>query len=1107
MSCYSISDATDKSQTTTGTMEPLQIEQIGYVSTGNVSARTDTMTNVNNTLDIDTLHNWVASESSVTITNLKRLYAVNGSLDDGIPGVNVKPNGTVSYYPFGWTSDSQATIPDTIQKSAFIQGLNSIAMLENEGNLLGTGANTRFQHASGTIITWSQIINNRPYSEDFVLILDFMYVNGPLDPTLSDAISLEIWIDGTRYWNQSLPQLASRDIWQSSGAVNINIPSAPDSFEFDVRLAINADLSLYPADYGFIDSNYLTVHIDNIVFTGNTSPDPEQVDLTFYSGDGTAPITGSFGVGTASITNSSYWDVSTLPISFDSNVSVSFDYSVRLLNHRFTESSLTTDILQLGVSYSIESGASGSFEMYTYLGTYGLYADQVLNIFHPKDWGNFTVQDPFLSDVSSSCTIEPEALIIPDSLLDRLGWWKITCDAPNYAKSSIVERYEYGLTDWVNETDFHSNELGRLSVTLGTDTETPFLSEPVNFTWALANSSTWYESSDISGMNGNTSSSPVTFGPTNTSAGVWEVSYHWSNGTELAFGSETFVLHHLALLESVYSDTIDTILGNTVSVYLRFLDAENGLYILNNGATVVGNWSSGDIIFLPDIVKNWWQADFDTSDLDPGDYTIRIMSAAPYYETDPLLITIKAQSLANLASPSGPLTPLIYGRQYNYDFFYSMSHNGTGIEGAFVNLTEDGAQWALIEDSGNGHYDLSILPLAIGDFSIRLTFSKVGYEMETHVVSFLVDPVPIEIESITSLVGLEQTPLDIEIHIIESDTGNPVSGANVTLGVYRPGGALYVGDVMAETSPGTYTLTIMMPISDSGTYTVRILVEKENYLMTQSFSAALVPTFDSNTRLFQTLLKYSWQIGIVAVIFVAVVAGQRTRSRKSKRRHLTAVEIKHRFNDANNILGFIVLHKQSGVPIYSKIFKGGFEEGMLSAFITAIMHFRSGFENGGESDQYKVIPISEVVRVVPTGNLVCAFITVTSPSSEQEAKMRSYSRAIGMMFDESLAHVSAQVIDAKVSNTFEMMFDDFMDGLLIRKYRVGAKKFPKQLRFIEKAIPLEEKDGVFSIHRLIRLLTSSGTSVDDVYIRMLKAIEDEYIVPVSSRRQIGEDGD
>jgi hypothetical protein len=101
-----------------------------------------------------------------------------------------------------------------------------------------------------------------------------------------------------------------------------------------------------------------------------------------------------------------------------------------------------------------------------------------------------------------------------------------------------------------------------------------------------------------------------------------------------------------------------------------------------------------------------------------------------------------------------------------------------------------------------------------------------------------------------------------------------------------------------------------------------------------------------------------------------------------------------------------------------------------------------------------------------------------------------------MMFDDALAEVKPEVIDVKMSKTFEWMFDDFMDGVLIKRYQVGEKKFPKKLRFIEKAIPLETTEGTFNIVRLIRLLTSSGVSEDEVYILMLRAIEEEYILPV-----------
>ncbi|MFW9787960.1 MAG: hypothetical protein ACFFE2_05175 [Candidatus Thorarchaeota archaeon] len=1089
----------------TGTMNPVQVEQSGYYSTGNMSARTDTSAGTENSFPIDTDHHWKASTAEIDIWNLERLYIVNGTFDQGLPGYTLNPNSTLEGFPLGWEAASYSTDPQQIQLVSYDDGGRGYVSVQNQAQVTNNPQHI-YTHFAGTSVFWNQTIDISPYTNQFVLSFDYLYLQGLLNSSFSGDFFLQVEIDGDPVYTVDLPSLTERGSWYSTGDVPITVPVSPGLAQFTIGLVINNtmivdgdidyDLDTFPD--GAPNTQIITVYIDDVNLVASSPPDCDSVALEFSVNGSTSPITGTSGIGSSQITNQSYWTKTSLRYSISSNSSISFDYSTRLLNHRFNGSSSTTDISNQGVAYKIETGMSGTLEMFTYLGFLGVYEDLKLTLYHASDWTNFTVFDPFLTDVTSSCTFISQSIIIPESILDRLGWWKITCDIPNYAASAAVERFDSIATNWVNESVFHSGDDARLTVTISSETNIPALSDPVNFTWALSNGSIWYQSSTTGGSDGTTSSSSVSFGPANTTAGIWEVRYLWSNGTELAYDYTAFSLHHIAVLEAVYSTTVEVLVGQPVSVFLRFLDAENGLYILNDGATVVGNWTGGNVSFVADIVKNWWQADFDTGLLGPGDYAINIVSAAPFFETVPLIVTVKTQSLASLDPPTGPLAPLIYGRQYSFDFFYSMSHNGTGIEGATVNLTEDGSQWAAIENTGNGHYELSIIPAATGDFSIRLTFSKTGYETEFYVMSFLVDDVPIEVESISSLVGLELTPLDVEVNIVETDTGNPVTDANVTLGVYRPGGVIYFYSQMNETSSGVYSVTIPMPPSDTGTYTVRISVEKPNHVMTQTYSAALVPTFDSNVRLVQTFLRYSWQIGIGVIIIIGAVTGQRARTRKQRQKHATAQAIKDRFNDANNILGFMVLHKLSGVPIYSRIFKGGFEEGMLSAFITAIMHFRNEFDSNGAREDYKIIPISEVIRVVPTENLVCAFITVTSPSVDLEYKMKSYSRAIGMMFDEPLAEVSAQVIDAKMSNTFEMMFDDFMDGILIRKYQIGEKKFPKRLRFIEKAIPLEEKDGAFNLNRLIRLLTSSGVGEDEVYIRMLRAIEDDYIIPALS---------
>ncbi|MFW9964162.1 MAG: hypothetical protein ACFFCX_11395 [Candidatus Sifarchaeia archaeon] len=1082
-----------------GVVNPVQIEQRGYYVTDNLSARTDTMTGTDQVFPIDIDHEWVASKAEVDIWNLKKLYLVNGTFDEGIPGYTLNPNVTLESYPFGWTAMSNSSYPSQTQLVSYEDSGSYFISVQNQAEVTNN-PNHIYTHFAGTSVVWNQTIDNTPFSDEFILSFDYLYLQGLLNPMFSGDFSLQVFINGEVVYTVDLPSLLERGTWFSTGSVPITVNLSPGKTSFMIGLVINNTIIVdgdndYDSDGlpdGLINTQYLTVFIDDVSLVSLTPPDCEAVGLEFSVDGVSTTINGSLGSGSGQITNSNYWTSDALNLLVYSNTSVSFDYAARLLNHRFLNSSWTTDTLHQGAAFTIGTGESGNLELFTYLGFLGVYEELSLHIAHVPDWENFTIYDPFLTDVTLGCVISEGLVTIPYTLTDRLGWWRIMCQSPNYAADVVVERYDSG---WSNESIFHSNDLARISVSLGTSSDIPTVSDFVNYTWMLPNRTSWYESYS-SGALGTASSSSITFGPMNTTAGIWGASFLWSNGSEIAYDYVSFALHHSANLELVYSDTLETVVGQPVTVFLRFLDADNGLYIINDGAQVVGNWSGSDVEFTADAVKNWWQADFDTALVGAGDFTVLIVSAAPFYETIPLIITIKSHFLTTLNPPSGPLTPLIYGRPYSYDFFYGMSFNGTGIDEAEVNITEEGSEWASITNIGNGHYNLTISPMAIGDYSLRINFSKEGYETKSHVLSFLVNKVPIEIASISSLVGLERTPLTVEVLVVESDTGIPVEFANVSLGVYRPGGVYHFSSNMSEMGDGIYSVVLIMPDSGSGTYTVNIAVEKENHEMVQSFSAALVPTFDSTARIVQTLLDFSMPIGFGVIVVLAAVSGQRVRTRKRREKHTEAIAIKNRINDADNILGFLVLHKLSGTPIYSKIFKGGFEEAMLSAFISAIMHFRTEFESGKVSDNYPVIPISEVVRTVPTEHLICAFITMTSPSVEQEHKMKNYSRAIGMMLDETLAYHTGEVINGKIRSTFEWMFDDLMDGNLIRSYQIGIKKFPKSLRFIEKAIPLEEKEGSFNLVRLIRLLISTGVSEDDVYILMLKAIEGEYIVPV-----------
>ena len=303
----------------------------------------------------------------------------------------------------------------------------------------------------------------------------------------------------------------------------------------------------------------------------------------------------------------------------------------------------------------------------------------------------------------------------------------------------------------------------------------------------------------------------------------------------------------------------------------------------------------------------------------------------------------------------------------------------------------------------------------------------------------------------------------------------------------------------SEVTPGVYSVTINPDWLDGTGYFIQITAKKPNFDLDRDYIFQ-VTQYTPDSIIWQIMVEtYGPPVGIFAVVAIVSVASLRVYSKRQNAKRKKAKEIRSRFDDANNLIGIIVLHKLSGIPVYSKILKGGLEEGMLSAFITAIMHFRSEFDTAREvDDDYRILPISDIIRAIPTKNLICAFITVASSSPEQEAKMIGYGKAIGMTLDDILAHKPAQMVDVKTAKTLEWYFDDFVDGGLIRKYQVGEKELPKRFKIIKSTMQKDSSRETFSLRRLVRNLEASGLSQDDAYILVMDAVEEEAIVPIYS---------
>ena len=63
---------------------------------------------------IDTTHDWKASMAEIDVWGLQRLYVVNGTFEEGVPGYTINPNTTLDSYPFGWNAAFNSTDPDQV---------------------------------------------------------------------------------------------------------------------------------------------------------------------------------------------------------------------------------------------------------------------------------------------------------------------------------------------------------------------------------------------------------------------------------------------------------------------------------------------------------------------------------------------------------------------------------------------------------------------------------------------------------------------------------------------------------------------------------------------------------------------------------------------------------------------------------------------------------------------------------------------------------------------------------------------------------------------------------------------------------------------------------
>ena len=276
---------------------------------------------------------------------------------------------------------------------------------------------------------------------------------------------------------------------------------------------------------------------------------------------------------------------------------------------------------------------------------------------------------------------------------------------------------------------------------------------------------------------------------------------------------------------------------------------------------------------------------------------------------------------------------------------------------------------------------------------------------------------------LSSLTVTEGTDFDITIELTEQGTDEPIKGAMVTFRL-TPAGTTVAGEFaeMTETdTPGVYSATYRIPLYLATTqYNLEIKIDKDNYELTGEIFLQSIAKYNDD---FLRMIPIITGSGVTAFGIIALVGVLRVRSVRRKAQIEEDLMHKRRFDDADNIIGVIVMHKNSGIPVYSRIVKGGFEEGIVAAFISAVTHFREEFEMFDE-EAMKVIPISDIIRAVQTKNLICAFVTIRSASIEHNRKMEAYGEQVATYLDDFYTESRPSgALDSRIAEILDYVFD------------------------------------------------------------------------------------
>ncbi|MGD9397458.1 MAG: hypothetical protein PVJ05_13575, partial [Candidatus Thorarchaeota archaeon] len=365
--------------------------------------------------------------------------------------------------------------------------------------------------------------------------------------------------------------------------------------------------------------------------------------------------------------------------------------------------------------------------------------------------------------------------------------------------------------------------------------------------------------------------------------------------------------------------------------------------------------------------------------------------------------------------------------------------------------------------------------------------TEVGYGYSTfelyHRFTFFAHTPSFEIES--------DDEFTVAVILYDQDNGNPILSDAVITGNW----SYLVVTFNPNLAKGWWEADFTVNDLDSGEYVIVVEVSMPYYEISSTIVTIRVPDAES---LSARLVRASILGGLLVTISILGIAlSRRFYKTIMSKRTIELMILEGRIDDAKNLIGLLVIHRAIGLPVYSNILKGGFQEALLSSFISAISQFRSEFSM--DEPTWTAIPITEVVTAVQTDALICAIITVEAPSNRQKTQLETFSREVGGLYDHQDDTMRQMVRTPTLTDEFNSIFESYFDGQLMKRY-VGVKKsLPKNLHAVSASLDTMDIDHGVTVDAIIKAAILLGFSERRAHNMVLEAVDDGHLIAAEKK--------